>query len=144
MAKLWALIVALCALAPAVDAGDTVVDTIRAKKTNEATVLATALQALGKEYKYDNEIMAKAYERCEMKGNADLVPCLIHALHVEKLLSDHRLHICFFTYVYGTALQCAMICFSRYNVNCLECVGDAVPNLMDCLKNGPYKYRLVK
>ncbi|GIX63062.1 arginine deiminase [Babesia caballi] len=156
MARLWALVVALCALAPAAHAGDTVVDIIKAKKTNEATVLATALQALVKDYKYDNELMAKAYERCEKKENAELVPCLINALHLEKLLSDHKLDVCVYKYIFSTAIQCAMTCFSNYNVNCLEvgfsehfvttaqCVGEAVPTFVGCMKSGPYTYRHVK
>ncbi|CDR94281.1 hypothetical protein BBBOND_0105900 [Babesia bigemina] len=114
-------------------------------RTKEASIIADSIDVLQEEYDYSEDVIKKAFERCREESGVSLVPCFIDSLHVQKLLHDHKYHLCAFYYVLSVAADCAADCFDHYNVNCLTvslaiCVGKPMPSFINCLKKGPHQY----
>ncbi|ORM41981.1 uncharacterized protein BXIN_1060 [Babesia sp. Xinjiang] len=133
-----------CALAPCYSmctsseadphAVDDVIKEIKQKRTTAATAVADAIGELRTTYRYKDDVIKAAYEQCKSE-ESKLLPCMVKELYVQKSRDEHSLHVCTFHYLLALVVQCSVDCFARYNVNCLECVGKPIPNLMSCMKD---------
>ncbi|GFE54048.1 hypothetical protein BaOVIS_014520 [Babesia ovis] len=130
----------MCAMLSSVYAIDDIIRDLKDTRTNESLVMAKTIETLHNEKNYSEKVIRAAYDLCEEETGETLPSCLMHAIHVQKLLDDHKLHICTFDFLVGVVAECAIECFEHYNVRCLECVGKPIPNLINCVKNGPDMY----
>lgn len=140
MAKLGVLFYVFYALVMCLSVQADPIAELQARRTKESLVLADAMKELKTKHGYSKDVLSKAFETCKDKHGSEMVACIINSIHVERLVLDHKLELCLYEYLSGTLVECSTACFARYNVQCLECVGNLIPNLVDCIKNRPPAY----
>lgn len=77
---------------------------------------------------------------CNNESNGEL-SCITINIYKKLLMSKHNFELCLSSYIIYSGVSCLDDCLKNYKITCLECLGEHIPFLFDCMANGHIDYR---
>ncbi|UVC49531.1 hypothetical protein MACK_003369 [Theileria orientalis] len=105
--------------------------------------IKSTIEHLMDNYEFSEKAVIGAYKRCndEKVEDENLLSCFIGGLYREKILENHKVMLCTSEYFSGTYMDCFLTCFENYTPECFTCVGEHLPDLLDCILGLPYEFQ---
>ncbi|CTQ41439.1 hypothetical protein BMR1_03g04195 [Babesia microti strain RI] len=91
-------------------------------------------------YGLNADKLTEIVEYCN-NGSNDELSCITINIYKTLLLNKHNFELCLSSYIIYSGISCLDSCFKNYHIGCMECLGEHIPFIFDCLADGHIDYR---